>query len=243
MVAVHRRHRPLWCRRVRTAMVEHGRRRGRARIGDRSGVCGEPQRLVAVDCGAAGHAATDYGPLHPRRMDHAARSRRGWSTLLAGGVSNARDASILAVLDVDRSFGGAWPEAVADYQCACAPARPVKYFVFPRSVRTGWPAVSSCASRSRCTAMGRCSFAYRSAATSPPTPCTNSRRRSTCAAPRRVRGSVLGLAPAVGSHRGSRSPARSLRCGDAAAHDRRFPVFLSARSTRPGRCLRLPDFR
>jgi hypothetical protein len=54
-------------------------------------------------------------------------------TLFAGGVSNARDASILAVLDGDRSFGGAWPETMADYQCACPPARPVKYFVFPRS--------------------------------------------------------------------------------------------------------------
>lgn len=63
------------------------------------------------------------------RLETAADGR----TLLAGGVSNARDASILAVLHDDAAFAGAWPETVPEFQCACAPARLSKYFVFPRS--------------------------------------------------------------------------------------------------------------
>ena len=63
------------------------------------------------------------------RLEAAADNR----TLLAGGVSNARDASILAVLDGDGAFAGAWPEAAPEYRCACAPAHLSKYFVFPRS--------------------------------------------------------------------------------------------------------------
>jgi len=55
------------------------------------------------------------------------------TTLLAGGVSNARDASILAVLDGDAAFTGALPESAPEYRCACATARPSSYFVFPRS--------------------------------------------------------------------------------------------------------------
>jgi hypothetical protein len=55
------------------------------------------------------------------------------STLLAGGVSNARDASILAVLEGDAAFSGAWPETSPDYRCACPAAQVDRYFVFPRS--------------------------------------------------------------------------------------------------------------
>ena len=63
------------------------------------------------------------------RLEAAADGR----TLLAGGVSTARDASVLAVLEDDDAFAGAWPETAPEYRCACPPARLSKYFVFPRS--------------------------------------------------------------------------------------------------------------
>ncbi|HET7698510.1 MAG TPA: hypothetical protein VFK57_22535 [Vicinamibacterales bacterium] len=55
------------------------------------------------------------------------------TVLLAGGVSNARDASILAVLEGDGAFTGAWGETAAEYRCDCPSVRVAKYFVFPRS--------------------------------------------------------------------------------------------------------------
>ena len=62
------------------------------------------------------------------RLETAADGR----TVFAGGVSNARDASILAVLD-EGAFSGAWAETTPEYQCACPAARVSRYFVFPRS--------------------------------------------------------------------------------------------------------------
>lgn len=54
--------------------------------------------------------------------------------LLAGGISNSRDAGILAVLD-PRGLNATSPEdAGSEYQCvSCGAGKPLWYFVFPRS--------------------------------------------------------------------------------------------------------------
>lgn len=54
--------------------------------------------------------------------------------LLVGGISNANDAAMMAVLDANQ-ISGSSPEAPTSlYECkSCPKGRPLRYFVFPRS--------------------------------------------------------------------------------------------------------------
>lgn len=54
--------------------------------------------------------------------------------LLAGGISNSRDAGMLAVLGLERITGSSPEEPGSEYECqSCPEGRPHRYFIFPRS--------------------------------------------------------------------------------------------------------------
>jgi hypothetical protein len=59
---------------------------------------------------------------------------RSGPLLLAGGISNSREAAMLIVLDGRQPFGSGPEEAGSPFECVGCPAgRPLRYFVFPPS--------------------------------------------------------------------------------------------------------------
>ena len=60
--------------------------------------------------------------------------RPSGAVFMAGGMSNSRNAAMLAVLDPERISGSSPENSGSEYECKGCPAgKPIRYFVFPRS--------------------------------------------------------------------------------------------------------------